>query len=119
MSRIGQEGVRVFLGESTNANKPGHSISEKIIGDALDGVIRDCKTRMVISTFASNIGRIIQIIDAAVKYNRVVFLAGRSMITNVKLCQELGYIQVPEHMIRPVSSDINNMPDERVLVLCT
>lgn len=119
MSRIGQEGVRVFLWESTNANKPGHSISEKIIGDALDGVIRDCKTRMVISTFASNIGRIIQIIDAAVKYNRVVFLAGRSMVTNVKLCQELGYIQVPEHMIRPVSADINNMPDERVLVLCT
>jgi len=119
ISRIGQEGVRVFLGESTNANKPGHSVSEKVIGDVLNGIVRDCKSRMVISTFASNIGRIIQIIDAAVKYNRVVFLAGRSMVTNVKLCQELGYIQVPEHMIRPVSSDINNMPDERVMVLCT
>ncbi len=119
ISRIGQEWVRVFLGESTNANKPGHSVSEKVIWDALDGVIRDCKSRMVISTFASNIGRIIQIIDAAVKYNKVVFLAGRSMLTNVKLCQELGYIQVPEHMIRPVNPDINNMPDERVLVLCT
>ncbi len=119
ISRIGQEGVRIFLWESTNANKPGHSISEKVIGDALDSIIRDCKSRMIISTFASNIGRIIQIIDAAVKYNKVVFLAGRSMITNVKLCQELGYIQVPEHMIRPVTSDINNMPDERVLVLCT
>lgn len=109
----------MFLGESTNANKPGHSISEKVIGDALLGIIRDCKSRMVISTFASNIGRIIQVIDAAVKHNRVVFLAGRSMVTNVKLCQELGYIQVPEHMIRPVGPDINNMPDERVLVLCT
>ncbi len=119
ISRIGQEGVRVFLGESTNANKPGHSISEKVIGDALDGIIRDCKSRMVISTFASNIGRIMQVIDSAVRHNRVVFLAWRSMVTNVKLCQELGYIQVPEHMIRPVSSDINNMPDERVLVLCT
>lgn len=119
ISRIGQEWVRVFLWESTNATKPGHSISEKIIGDALDGVIRDCKSRMVISTFASNIGRIMQVIDSAVKHNRVVFLAWRSMVTNVKLCQELGYIQVPEHMIRPVSSDINNMPDERVLVLCT
>ncbi len=74
---------------------------------------------MIISTFASNIGRVIQIIDAAVKYNRVVFLAGRSMINNVKLCQELGYIRVPEHMIRPISSDIQQMPDERVLVLCT
>ncbi|MEI6672306.1 MAG: hypothetical protein WCL02_02865 [bacterium] len=74
---------------------------------------------MIISTFASNIGRVIQVIDSAVKYNKVVFLAGRSMINNVKLCQELGYIRVPEHMIRPINSDIQNMPDERVLVLCT
>ncbi|HMS90824.1 MAG TPA: ribonuclease J [Candidatus Absconditabacterales bacterium] len=119
ISRIGQEGVRVFLGESTNANKPGHSVSEKIIGDSLNGIIRDCKGRMIISTFASNIGRVIQVIDAAVKYNKVVFLAGRSMINNVKLCQELGYIRVPEHMIRPINGDIEQMPDERVLVLCT
>ncbi len=119
ISRIGQEGVRVFMGESTNATKPGHSISEKVIWDNLDGIIRDCKTRIILSTFASNIGRLMQIIDAAVKYNRVVFLAGRSMINNVKLCQELGYIRVPEHMIRPIGPDIEQMPDERVLVLCT
>jgi len=109
----------VFLGESTNATKPGHSISEKIIGDNLNGLIRDCKNRMIISTFASNIGRLMQIIDAAVKYNRVVFLAGRSMINNVKLCQDLGYIRVPEHMIRPINSDVNHLPDQRILVLCT
>lgn len=90
-----------------------------MIGDNLDGIIRDCKTRIILSTFASNIGRLMQIIDAAVKYNRVVFLAGRSMINNVKLCQELGYIRVPEHMIRPISPDIEQFPDERVLVLCT
>lgn len=119
ISRIGQEGVRVFLGESTNATKAGHSVSEKIIGGTLNSIIRDCKNRMIISTFASNIGRIIQIIDAAVKYNKVVFLAGRSMVNNVKLCQELGYIRVPEHMIRPINADIQQMPDERVLVLCT
>ncbi len=119
ISRIGQEWVKVFLGESTNATKPGHSISERVIWDNLEGIIRDCKTRMVISTFASNIGRLIQIIDSAVRYNRVVFLAGRSMINNVKLCQELGYIKVPEHMIRPMSSDVQQMPDPRVLVLCT
>lgn len=119
ISRIGQEWVRVFLWESTNATKPWHSISEKIIWDNLDGIIRDCKSRMIISTFASNIGRLIQIIESAVKYNRVVFLAGRSMINNVKLCQELGYIRVPEQMIRPVNPDIQQMPDQRVLVLCT
>ncbi len=119
ISRIGQEGVRVFLWESTNATRSWHSVSEKVIWDNLDGIIRDCKTRMIISTFASNIWRLIQIIEAAVKYNRVVFLAGRSMINNVKLCQELGYIRVPDHMIRPVNPDIQQMPDQRVLVLCT
>jgi len=119
ISRIGQEGVRVFMGESTNATKPGHSISEKIIGQNLDGVIRDCKERIIVSTFSSNIGRIMQLIESAVRYNKVVFLAGRSMITNVKLCQELGYIRVPEQMIRPIGPDIEQMPDERVMVICT
>lgn len=119
ISRIWQEWVRVFMGESTNATKSGHSISEKVIGQNLDGIIRDCKNRMVVSTFASNIGRIMQIITSAVKYNKVVFLAGRSMINNVKLCQELWYIRVPEQMIRAVGPEIEQMPDERVLVLCT
>lgn len=77
------------MGESTNATKPGHSISEKVIGQNLDNIIRDCKNRMIISTFSSNIGRIMQLIESAVRYNKVVFLAGRSMIINVKLCQEL------------------------------
>jgi len=63
------------MGESTNATKPGHSISEKIIGQNLDSIIRDCKKRIIVSTFASNIGRVMQLIDSAVKYNRVVFLA--------------------------------------------
>lgn len=120
IARIGQEWVRLFLWESTNANKPGASVSEKVIGNNLDKIIRDCtKQRLVISTFASNIWRLIQIIDSAVKYNKVVFLAGRSMITNVQLCQELGYITVPKQMIKPIGPDINNLPDERVVVLCT
>jgi ribonuclease J len=74
---------------------------------------------MIVSTFASNIGRLMQIIDAAVKYNKVVFLAGRSMINNVRLCQELGYITAPEKMIRQIGPDIDQLADERVLVLCT
>jgi len=119
MSRIGQEWVRLFMGESTNAAKPGHSISEKIIGQNLDSIIRDCKKRIIVSTFASNIGRVMQLIDSAVKYNRVVFLAWRSMINNVKLCQELGYIKVPPQMIRPIGPDVEQMPDERIMIICT
>jgi len=120
IARIWQEWTRLFLGESTNANKPWCSVSERVIWQNLDKIIRDCtKERIVISTFASNIGRLIQIIDSAVKYNKVVFLAGRSMINNIQLCQELWYITVPKQMIRPIGPDIENMPDERVVVLCT
>lgn len=120
ISRIGQEGVKLYLGESTNASKPGHSPSEKLIGENLDKIVNTYKhTRMIVSTFASNVGRIIQIINSAIKYNKVVFLAGRSMVANVQLCQELGYINVPKGMIRQLSSEAESMPDERVLILCT
>lgn len=120
ISRIGQEGVKMYLWESTNANKPWHSVSEKIIGENLDKIISSYrKTRMVVSTFASNVGRIIQIINSAIKYDKVVFLAWRSMVLNVQLCQELGYITAPKGMIRQLSSEAESMPDERVLVLCT
>jgi len=120
ISRIGQEWVKLYLGESTNARTPGHTPSEKLIGENLDRVIRSHPNqRIVISTFASNIWRLIQIIESAVKHNRVIFLAGRSMVWNVQLCQELGYINVPKDMIRLVSGEIDQMPDERVMIVCT
>ena len=112
--------MRLYLGESTNANKPGHSVSEKVIGENLDKVVRAYKNyRMIVSTFASNVGRIIQIINSAIKYDKVVFLAGRSMIANVQLCQELGYITASKGMIRQLSAEAESMPAEKVLVLCT
>ncbi|MEI6118616.1 MAG: hypothetical protein WCP92_05325 [bacterium] len=74
---------------------------------------------MIIATFATNIGRVIQIINSAIKYNRVVFLSGRSMINNVDICQQLGYINAPKGMIRKLDNEVNNMPNERVLILCT
>ena len=120
ISRIGQEWVKLYLWESTNARVPGHTPSEKLIGENLERVIRSHPNqRIIISTFASNIWRLIQIIESAVKHNRVIFLAGRSMVWNVQLCQELGYINVPKDMIRLVSGEIDQMPDERVMILCT
>ena len=120
ISRIWQEGVKLYLWESTNARTPWHTPSEKLIGENLEHVITKHPTqRIIISTFASNIWRIIQIIESAVKHNRVIFLAWRSMVWNVQLCQELGYINVPKDMIRMVSGEIDNMPDERVMILCT
>ena len=120
ISRIWQEWVKLYLWESTNARSPWHTPSEKLIGENLDRVIRSHPTqRIVISTFASNIWRLIQIIESAVRHNRVIFLAGRSMVWNVQLCQELGYINVPKDMIRLVSGEIDQMPDERVMIVCT
>lgn len=120
ISRIGQEGVKLYLGESTNARVPGHTPSEKIIGENIEKVItKYAKQRIIVSTFASNIGRVIQLIENAVKQNRVIFLAGRSMVNNIQLCQELGYITVPKDMIRLVSNEIEQLPEERVMILCT
>lgn len=120
ISRIGQEWVKLYLGESTNARTPWHTPSEKLIGQNLEHVItKHAQQRIIISTFASNIWRIIQIIESAVKHNRVIFLAWRSMVWNVQLCQELGYINVPKDMIRLVSGEIDQMPDERVMIVCT
>lgn len=119
IARIGQEGVRLMLGESTNAMKPGHTMSERIIGQNLDTLIKKAPGRLIIATFASNIGRIIQIIDAAVKYDKVIFVSWRSMVNNIEIVKQLGYINVPTGYVRKLSEDINNMPDERVIVLCT
>ena len=120
ISRIWQEWVKLYLWESTNARTPWHTPSEKLIGENLEHVITKHPTqRIIISTFASNIWRIIQIVESAVKHNRVIFLAWRSMVWNVQLCQELWYINVPKDMIRMVSWEIDNMPDERVMILCT
>jgi ribonuclease J len=81
-------------------------------------MVEKCPGRMIVATFASNVGRVIQLIDSAIKYNRVVYLSGRSMINNVAICQELGYIKAPKNYIRQLKT-FENMPDERMMILCT
>lgn len=119
IARIGQEGVKIMFGESTNATKPGRTPSEKGIGDTLETIIKAANTRLIIATFASNVGRLIQIINSAVKYNKIVFLAGRSMVNIVEIVTELGYVNVPKGMIRKMSSEVDSLPDERVVILST
>jgi ribonuclease J len=82
-------------------------------------MVKDTDSRIIVATFASNVGRVIQLINSAIKYNKVVFLSGRSMINNVEICEQLGYIKVPKGTIRKINDDIENMPDNRVLILCT
>lgn len=119
IARIGTEWVKLYIWDSLWSQTPWWAKSEKLIWETLEQQIRWVQWRIVIATFASNIGRIIQIVNSAIKYNKVVFLAWRSLVNNVDICQELGYINVPKWMIRKIDDDINNMPDERILILCT
>lgn len=120
IARIGTEGVKLYIGDSLGSQRPWFAISEKVIGQNLDKVIRDAKGRLVISTFASNVWRVIQIIESAARLGKVVFLSGRSMIGYTEVAAELGYIRVPEGVIRKIESgEINTMPDEKVIVLST
>ena len=120
IARIGTEWVKLYIGDSLGSQRPWFAISEKVIGQNLDKVIRDAKGRLVISTFASNVWRVIQIIESAARLGKVVFLSGRSMIGYTEVAAELGYIRVPEGVIRKIESgEINTMPDEKVIVLST
>lgn len=119
IARIGTEWVRLYTWDSLWSQTPGRAKSEKIIWETVDSEIKNTSWRMIIATFATNIGRVIQIINSAIRYNRVVFLSGRSMINNVDICQQLGYINAPKGMIRKLDNEVNTMPDERVLILWT
>ena len=116
--RIGNNGVDVLLSDSTNALKPGHTISEMVLGETLDEIIRSTQSRILIASFSSLIGRIGQVLQSAKKYDRKVFVSGRSMINNIDIASKLGYLKVPEGIIQPIGS-ANNVPDKNCLVLTT
>lgn len=119
IARIWSEWVKLYIWDSLNSWKQGYVPSEKEIGKTLDDAIRMAGGRILIATFATNVWRIIQIIKSAVKHNKIVFLSGRSMVNNVEICQELGYINVPKHMIRKLDKTADEMPDQKVVILCT
>ncbi|QLG41002.1 ribonuclease J [Paenibacillus sp. FSL W7-1088] len=118
MAEIGKQGVHVLLSESTNAERPGFTPSERVVGDhILDAFIR-AKQKVFISTFASNVSRVQQIVNAAFETGRKLALLGRSMINVVAVASELGYLDVPEGLlIEAIDSD--QFPPDEVVVLCT
>lgn len=118
MTEIGREGVLLLLSESTNAERPGLTPTEQKVGESVEAVFAKAKRKVILSTFASNINRVQQVVDAALKTNRKLALLGRSMINVVEVATELGYLQVPEGMIIN-QEDINKLPPENVAILCT
>ncbi|MFS0577067.1 ribonuclease J [Sporosarcina sp. 179-K 3D1 HS] len=118
MAEIGKNGVLLLLSESTNAERPGFSLSERVVGEHIEEAFRKADQKIFISTFASNVHRIQQIIDAAIKTNRKIGLLGRSMVNVVSVAEELGYLTIPEGIL--IETDqINGLDPERVVVICT
>ena len=116
-ARLGQEGVDLFMVDSTNADVPGFTVSERDISPVLDRVIRQTERRVIVTSFASHVHRIQQIIDVAHLHGRKVAYVGRSMVRNMKLAEDLGYLKVPNNLIVD-SKDLKNFGD-KVVIICT
>lgn len=116
-AEIGKEGVLCYLADSTNAEKPGYSASERTVGQSFETLFRKAgKRRIIVATFASNIHRVQQIINEAVSQNRKVALSGRSLENVVSVGQELGYLDVPEGVIISIDEIANYEPWQLLLV---
>ncbi len=119
IAELGSRGVDVLLIDSTNGLKPGFCISEQKIAEMLEQVIAKTKGRLIIAAFASLIGRLNQICNIASRYNRKVFLSGRSMIGNMELAENLGYTTYPKGTVRKINPQANTMPPSQVIILTT
>ncbi len=118
LARLGNEGVLLLLSDSTYAEISGYTQSEQAVGDALDRIIAKAPGRVIIATFASLISRIQQVIDAAARYDRRVFVIGRSMVDNVQMALEHGYLKAPEGVLGTLD-DLRRTPDEKTVVVST
>lgn len=118
LGRIGNEGVLLMMGDSTRVESPGFTPSERVINDSLDQIFANAPGRILIATFASLISRVQQVVDTATRYERYVALVGRSMINNVQMAIELGYLNIPKGMLIRVE-DVNKFEPEQIVIICT
>ncbi|WP_096188927.1 ribonuclease J [Evansella halocellulosilytica] len=118
MAEIGKGGVLLLLSESTNAERPGLTPSEQMVGDHVEEAFKKAEGKVILSTFASNVSRVQQAVDAARKTNRKLALLGRSMVNVVNVAMERGYLDVPDQMLID-QKEINDFVPEEVAILCT
>lgn len=118
IAEIGKKGVLALLSDSTNAERPGYTPSESNVGDELEDIFRKSTQRVVVATFASNVHRLQQVINASIATRRKIAVVGRSMVNVVGIASELGYLNIPEGMlIEP--EEVNKLAADRVVILCT
>jgi ribonuclease J len=118
LAEFSRRGVDLLLSDSTNAERPGWTPSEMVIGPAFDKVFTEAPGRVIVATFASLISRIQQVADAAAKHGRKMALAGSSMIDNVKIARKLGYLEIPDEILIPLDQALQ-MQDHKVVLMCT
>ncbi|MEY4438043.1 MAG: hypothetical protein RL249_455 [Actinomycetota bacterium] len=116
-ARLGEEGVDLFLVDSTNADVPGFTPAEREIMPALNRVIASTKRRVIVASFSSHVHRVQQVIDTAALHNRKVAFIGRSMVRNMKIAEDMGYLQVPAGILFD-ARELDNY-DDRVVLICT
>ena len=117
-ARLGELGVDLFLPDSTNADVPGFTPNERDIGPVLESVIAKAKRRVIVASFSSHVHRVQQVLDAAVANKRKVVLMGRSMVRNMGIAQELGYLNVPDGVLIDVKKAVD-LPDNQVVYMST
>ena len=115
---LGNEGVLALMSDSTNVETPGHSASERKVGESFDKLFQNCDKRIIITTFASNVHRLQQIINVAAKYHRKVAVTGRSMENVLRTAMVLGYMEVPEGVLMDLEQ-IKSQPKNRTVIIST
>ena len=118
LGQLGREGVLALMSDSTNAERSGYTMSERNVGETFDSIFKSCQSRIIIATFASNIHRIQQILDAAKKYGRKVAVSGRSMVNNVETAISLGVIKPPENVLIDIEM-IKRYKDDQLVIITT
>lgn len=115
-AEFGDQGVLALMADSTNAERPGYTQSEKIVRQTFDDEFRYAKNRIIVATFSSNVHRIQQVVDSAVRYKRKVAVIGRSMVNVVNISMELGYLKIPEGVLIDIDESNNYTPDKIVII---
>ena len=118
IAQLGQEGILLLMADSTNVERAGHSLSEKIIGETLNRIRSNANGRVIVATFASNIHRMQQIADASMMYNRKIVFSGRSMENISNVAMDLGYLHIPEESIVGIE-DLNRYPSDKITIITT
>ena len=117
-ARLGEKGVDLFMVDSTNAEVPGFTVGEQEIGPVLEGIFARARQKIVVASFSSHVHRVQQVLDAAAMHGRKVAFVGRSMVRNMAIAADMGYLRVPENILVDVKR-IDSLPDDQVVLMCT